>query len=699
MKNSNKKNKSIENKPLENKSMNSSYTSEIKNLLSKEISQLKIPNNIHFLKEKKLIFFYNPSEEVQSKTIHHHETISEESDNDEKNLKVSRTNSLITSIDHPDEYVIKNIIKSEITFENNSIFKKCLPKDLLNTSFSKKSELKSSSERRKEGRRRRNSISICQNQSDFKEIFKNEDYDNLNDLYNIKEENSNYKDEYNFCNNDELDNKKCNHYASNANCFVENKNRVATEDYESYNSFIYHQNNDGSFTYYNDYMRMENSQKNQNKMSKHINISHRINPTQQAQRTEIKKNTNKIIEENIKYSKPQLTNDCDYIFQKSDMEIQEYFIKIKNELIVDNDYKKYIPVIIKYMNQTAKNAHGNYFLQKIISLCNNNELTLIGNEINSNLNDFIYNSYASRVIQKYIEVSNSSSFSIIKNKILNNLMFLIKDHNGIHIIYKIILKNNTDSKFIYDFIYINFLDIALNQNGCCLLQKVLSINNNTQFKKFIFDLIIGNIFNLILSSQGIYLFYYIIKNSPSAVIKSLICILFNHFTFKRIVNSDNACKIIEKLVNEKNMIIIENIVNLLFYNHTVNLDVIQSEHSFGFYYKIHYLVNDEMRVKLNSSLAMCMINLPFIKQHKNFIVISKAFPSIFNYYIMHSDYLSSLNKKTYQVKGQSQNINGSTKSNNSLNIYQGYPVGNNNFSLYFINNNYTCGDKCNKNKI
>lgn len=121
------------------------------------------------------------------------------------------------------------------------------------------------------------------------------------------------------------------------------------------------------------------------------------------------------------------------------------------------------------------------------------------------------NPHGTRVVQKLIENLTTEELVNCFIKILKpNVLNLIKDMNGNHIVQKFINQIDENyTKFIYEIINENIIDISTHKHGCCVLQKCIE-NSKPEAKIFMVENLISYSLTLILDQYGNYVVQYIL---------------------------------------------------------------------------------------------------------------------------------------------------------------------------------------------
>ncbi len=175
---------------------------------------------------------------------------------------------------------------------------------------------------------------------------------------------------------------------------------------------------------------------------------------------------------------------------------------------------------IKYnIKELGCDPFGNYFLQVLIDILDYDNLKEFLDLTKKDFTNICICPHGTRVVQKTIEKISTKPELIIKfinNINMNDLSIICKSAYGNHIMQKFLtsIHNLENTKFIYDYIYNNFMEIAETKHGVCVIQKCVSEGNKIQRKK-LYDLIMKNFDKLIKHQFANYLIQYILINTKS----------------------------------------------------------------------------------------------------------------------------------------------------------------------------------------
>ena len=253
--------------------------------------------------------------------------------------------------------------------------------------------------------------------------------------------------------------------------------------------------------------------------------------------------------------------------------------KFTNELL--------FPEIKNNLKDICSDFFGNCLIMIILDRLSQENLDLFITLIKDSLFYICLCEPGSRSIQKLIEVIKNSSFLL--NKFIcyltkNNISILFKSSYGNHILQKIlsVIKNLEFTFFIYDYILNNFMDIARDKHGICVIQKSLSEADDIRRKKLLnyilvnLDIIIRDYYaNFIIQ----YLFTKFEKRNFEEILPMIEKLEENIVNYCKLKNSSS---VIEKCFEKGDPKISEHIINYIIDNHSKNIpDIVYNP--FGFF--------------------------------------------------------------------------------------------------------------------
>ncbi|CAI9304285.1 unnamed protein product [Lactuca saligna] len=164
------------------------------------------------------------------------------------------------------------------------------------------------------------------------------------------------------------------------------------------------------------------------------------------------------------FSKDQ--NGCRYIQSVFDEGDQEHVQMVFDE-------------IVGHVAELMVNPFGNYLMQKLLEVCNEEQRMFILMEVTREPRELVQislNTHGTRVVQKLIEtLKTRKQIKVVISALEPGFLALIKDLNGNHVIQRCLqCLSNEDNKFIFEAAAKFCVDIATHQHGCCVLQRCIN---------------------------------------------------------------------------------------------------------------------------------------------------------------------------------------------------------------------------------
>ena len=121
--------------------------------------------------------------------------------------------------------------------------------------------------------------------------------------------------------------------------------------------------------------------------------------------------------------------------------------------------------------------------------------------------------------------------TIIINTLKNHIKELYIDTYGSHVLEKIISCFEEEYvSFIYDYIIENFLDLAYNNNGICVIKKILTFTHKKSLHEKIKNIVKVNSLDLIQHSYGNYVIQVIVESWEDNEIKEILHLFDKKYT-------------------------------------------------------------------------------------------------------------------------------------------------------------------------
>ena len=311
-----------------------------------------------------------------------------------------------------------------------------------------------------------------------------------------------------------------------------------------------------------------------------------------------------------------------------------------NKKLSRNEISYIVNSIGTHFNDIICDYYGNYFFQKFILLCYDEDRINIYHYIKNNFIKISTNMCGNHSLKCLISLlSTEEEKKLIKDSIISDLKNLCFDQNGASIIAKIILTiKESERNYINEIIVNYFTELSTNINGIIIVRTFIKeIESHMLIKKIV--LIAENNLNIIVTNQYGYL-----------VIKDIIEIL-GYETCKKIINllidkivhfsilkySSNIIIFILYYLLKNNLNIFIKILKIVFINENNLKEMIQNKFSTFVIEKALELMN-----KIDSSFFKGKINLNNNKANKSSINDEQFF-------------LFSKNKKINEVLQENDN--------------------------------------------
>ncbi|KAG8368681.1 hypothetical protein BUALT_Bualt15G0071000 [Buddleja alternifolia] len=180
--------------------------------------------------------------------------------------------------------------------------------------------------------------------------------------------------------------------------------------------------------------------------------------------------------------------------------------------------------IIDHVVELMMNPFGNYLMQKLLEVCNEEQRMIILLNVTREPGELVrisLNTHGTRVVQKLIEtLKMRQQILLVISALEPGFLALIKDLNGNHVVQRCLQCFTTeDSKFIFVAAAKYCVDIATHQHGCCVLQRCIS-HSNGELREALVAEISANGLLLAQDAYGNYVVQFILElKIPSAASK------------------------------------------------------------------------------------------------------------------------------------------------------------------------------------
>ncbi|OMO86992.1 hypothetical protein CCACVL1_09335 [Corchorus capsularis] len=177
--------------------------------------------------------------------------------------------------------------------------------------------------------------------------------------------------------------------------------------------------------------------------------------------------------------------------------------------------------IIDHVVELMMNPFGNYLMQKLLEVCNEEQrmqILLVVTQEPGQLVKISLNTHGTRVIQKLIEtLKTRQQISLVISALEPGFLALIKDLNGNHVVQRCLqCLSSEDNRFIFVAAAKYCVDIATHQHGCCVLQRCIT-HSTGEYRENLVAEISTNGLLLAQDAYGNYVVQFILElKIPSA---------------------------------------------------------------------------------------------------------------------------------------------------------------------------------------
>ncbi|RWR82185.1 zinc finger protein [Cinnamomum micranthum f. kanehirae] len=178
------------------------------------------------------------------------------------------------------------------------------------------------------------------------------------------------------------------------------------------------------------------------------------------------------------------------------------------------DVHKIIIEIIDHIVELMTNPFGNYLVQKLLELCNEDQRMHIIRAVTRKAGELVRVScdmHGTRAVQKIIEtIKTPEQISLVVSSLKHGIVELIKDMNGNHVAQRCLQYLMPKyRKFLFDAAAAHCIELATDRHGCCVLQKCLQ-NSDGEQKQMLMSEITSNALLLSQDPFGNYVVQNII---------------------------------------------------------------------------------------------------------------------------------------------------------------------------------------------
>ncbi|KAG0481284.1 hypothetical protein HPP92_012142 [Vanilla planifolia] len=179
------------------------------------------------------------------------------------------------------------------------------------------------------------------------------------------------------------------------------------------------------------------------------------------------------------------------------------------------DIDKIFSEIICEIVELMLDPFGNYLLQKLLDVCNEEQMMLILKVItgqNGELVRISCDKHGTRVVQKVIEaLKTPEQISMVVSSLEPGIVFLMKNNNGNHVAQRCLQYLSKYCEFLMEAAISNCFELATDAQGCCVLQKCLTHSEEGDQKQRLMTEILSKSLSLSKDPFGNYLVQFILS--------------------------------------------------------------------------------------------------------------------------------------------------------------------------------------------
>ena len=261
-----------------------------------------------------------------------------------------------------------------------------------------------------------------------------------------------------------------------------------------------------------------------------------------------------------------------YIYNKIQGNIAEIIKSHKGSRIFQNYLKnthndilhQIFMEINPFLNELLIDPYANYFCKKFFTFLNQKDRIDFLNTIKNSLIKLSSNNIGTFPIQGIIEhVGSKIEKNIIINSIKNNIHELSINPFSCHVIEKILsCFEEKYISFIYDYISKNFLFLAYNVNGICLIKRIVSFTHKKNLHEQIKKIVEENSMELIVHPNGNYVIQELVESWDLNEVKQSLLLYKNKLTMLSM--EKYSSNVIEKYIEKSDDILNEFINEIIF---------------------------------------------------------------------------------------------------------------------------------------
>ena len=268
---------------------------------------------------------------------------------------------------------------------------------------------------------------------------------------------------------------------------------------------------------------------------------------------------------------PQLTKKeilSAFNSQKTTIILQKSLIGVSKD-VLNNIIKE----MKGYYSPIIKNKNGNYFCRDLFKLCNKEQKIEILKEICNTISEDCIDEYGTHPIQTLIELASCKEeykLLLLSFNDYNKIIKAASNENGTYVIQKLIVHIPEEYRMEFNLIFVKLICIlSMDMYGVCTVIKFINYTKNETISKILLNLILSNFVNIAENQYGNYLIQKIMEkwwNSSNGIFLKKIC--FDKFNILAVNHySSYVCDMLLKVSSiEDKKILMSSLINRKYLN-------------------------------------------------------------------------------------------------------------------------------------
>ncbi|KAL6961904.1 hypothetical protein U1Q18_041127 [Sarracenia purpurea var. burkii] len=227
-----------------------------------------------------------------------------------------------------------------------------------------------------------------------------------------------------------------------------------------------------------------------------------------------------------------------------------------------------------YVRELMMDRYGNYLIQKIFAVCNEEQMTQMLLLVISDERFFAsicVDTHGTRAIQTMLNhLTTPEQISLLSSALSRNSVVLTKSMTGLHLLqHRLKLFAKEDIEQLVHVLANDCVNIGMSKAGCCLLQDCLKLAEGEPMQRLVSE-IIANSLLLSESEYGNYVVQFILQMRVPAFTENLLAELAGNYislslnkfgsnvveNCMRTSGEEQAAKVIKEIINGPNFLMI-----------------------------------------------------------------------------------------------------------------------------------------------